>query len=88
MSSLSKIQKYLKQCKIRYNFSKDEKTNLGRIDLFYEGQYYSISEYTGNRGRSVSGILSNVNEFKNIKQYYSQESILNEISDLLKRDYD
>lgn len=54
---LTKIQKVLRKKGIDFRYS--ESYGTGDIDFNYAGSHYSVSEYTGNHGDTVAGILTN-----------------------------
>lgn len=54
---LIKIQKLLKEKLVQYNY--DEKHGCADINFTFKESFYSISEYTGNRGNTPIGLLTN-----------------------------
>ncbi len=83
---LSKIQKFLKENNIDYTYSSDKYSNneFGRIDIkSNKTRFTSISEMTGNRGSSVSGIMAffteKISNRKTSAVFSSQQDIINRI---------
>ncbi len=88
---LSKIQKFLKINNINYTYSTDmySKNEYGSISINDKRtNYTSISEITGTRGTTVSGIWASYREDKSIKSFVtqSQENIIKRIqSDMISK---
>ena len=83
---LSKIQKFLKINNINYIYSTDmfSGNEYGNISIKDKRtNYTSISEITGTRGTTVSGIWVSYREDKSIKSYTttSQENVIRRIKE-------
>ncbi len=89
---LQKLQKFLKENNIDYTYSSDKYSNneFGTIHIKNsETGFYSLSEVTGNRGNTPSGIMAFYEDLKTgRKEKYilsSQTEIINRIETELKK---
>jgi len=55
---LTKVQRWFKKNNIEYEYKEDE--GCGEIRFERDGVGYTVTEYTGNSGYTVAGILTNL----------------------------